>query len=138
MTDPLHPLLSNMAGGTALAASELSACWTGLFEPLDTTDFDMARDSGISDEELQCTPWHLVSPVPVLPGLYGRLMTLRNGGALENGDRVIEFLRAQELREYLVSYGFPWEAPSFVPFAFDGSGTFYCFRYQAETRDPPV
>jgi hypothetical protein len=70
--------------------------------------------------------WSL--PGSPLPAQYLEFLRWSNGGAFRNGERWFDsFFHTAEVRSYLLAYDLPQYMPGVIPFAFDGSGTFYVF-----------
>jgi hypothetical protein len=74
-----------------------------------------------------------VFPTRPLPPSYLDFLFWSNGGFFLNGDRELQMLAAEELREYLITYRVPYHLPGSVPFALNGSGGFYLF----DLDEPP-
>ena len=70
-------------------------------------------------------------PNTPLPALYFSFLRFSNGGEFRSGDRWLQFFPAldpdQGVRAMLLAYDVPQYMPGAMPFAFDGSGTFYMF-----------
>jgi hypothetical protein len=72
------------------------------------------------------TSWRI--PGKPLPQSYLDFLRWSNGGAFGQGERWFDrFFTTGEVRGYMLAYDVPEHLPGAVPFAFDGSGTFYLF-----------
>jgi hypothetical protein len=71
-------------------------------------------------------------PARPLPPSYLDFLCWSNGGFFLTGDRELQMLAAEELREYLLTYRLPYHRPGAVPFALDGGGGFYLFDLAEE------
>lgn len=72
-------------------------------------------------------------PARPLPPSYLDFLGWSNGGFFLTGDRELQMLAAEELREYMVTYRLPYQIPGSVPFALDGGGGVFLF----DMRVPP-
>ncbi len=77
--------------------------------------------------------WQPMSPagwslpgVP-LPGAYLDFLRRGNGGWTRRGQREFSFFPSSQVREFLLSYGFPRYMPCAIPLGLDGSGLFAVF-----------
>jgi hypothetical protein len=83
-------------------------------------------------------PSRWVIPSRPLPESYLDFLKWSNGGEFRSGERLFQFFPAQSaahgVRAMLLAYHVPQYMPAALPFAFDGSGTFYLF----DMRDPAI
>lgn len=76
--------------------------------------------------------WKL--PRKALPQTYLDFLRWSNGGSFRKGAKWFDpVFRTDEVRSFLLGYDLPQYLPGVLPFAFDGSGTFYVL----DLRRPP-
>ena len=74
--------------------------------------------------------WQPVSPVDwsmpgvPLPSAYLDFLRRANGGWTRRGQREFSFFPSSQVREFLLSYGFPRWMPGAIPLGLDGGGLF--------------
>ena len=79
-------------------------------------------------------PWKLPTQSPPEP--YLSFLRYSNGGSFRTGGRWFDpVLKSFQVREYLLAYHIPEHLPQTLPFAFDGSGTFYLFDMRRPAID---
>lgn len=113
--------------GQPLTAQELAEIRASQSNPFFETDPLYA-----SWEPLDPVLWPL--PQRPLPPAYLSLLQWSNGGEFRTGERWFQFFPTHDLRPILLSYCLPEYMPYALPFAFNGSGTFYLF----DLRSPAV
>jgi hypothetical protein len=115
----------------------VDSCWSQIFLPPGEREIEAARVSGLPAGVIE--RWWLPDAKPV-PGDYSALMRVSNGGSATRGERAINFLGVDEIREMMWCYEFPWHVRGFIPFATDGGGRFFAFRFDAASAacDPQV
>lgn len=88
------------------------------------------------------TEWTI--PNRPFPPAYLSLLRWSNGADCSTGDNLFQFFPALDachgVRAMLLGYHVPEYLPGFVPFAFDGCGTFYLFdmRQAADDSEYPI
>lgn len=97
-----------------------------------TTPLDAEEREALSQEKVP-DPDRWTFPAHPLPATYLDFLAWSNGGLFVNGERELQMLAAEELREYMLTYRLPLYLPGMVPFATDGRGNFYLF----DLRNPP-
>ncbi len=73
-----------------------------------------------------------------LPEEYIKLLKISNGGMIINKEREFSFFDIETIREFYICYGFIIHAPTMLPIAFNGGGTFYAYKFIDEKQPPKI
>lgn len=73
-----------------------------------------------------------------LPTEYIELLKHSNSGVIINGDREFSFFDIETIRQFYFDYGFIIYAPSLLPIAFNGGGTFYVYKFINIDKKPEI
>lgn len=73
-------------------------------------------------------------PIRELPSSYLQFLSWSNGGFFLTGNQEWNILAAEQLREYMLVYRFPYFQPGRVPIALDGQGGFFALDLSSESE----